>query len=516
MAYENRVFRISLIVVLLAAALFCVYSVWNYSSHDNNQSITDQGSTRFQNFNIHNHQSGDRFQNSDSTRHRQTSNGRISSGMGIEGAEYALLFITYAVIFLAAFTIIYYLYIYKKIRINPTDEKLLILTLLCAGLLFRISVSTLINGHPYDINTFRSWATAAANNIFQVYSGPRPSDYPPLYMYILFLIGKVANFPAVNPYFTLLLKLPSELADIATALLIYKLARRYMFLEISILAAAFYIFNPAVIINSTVWGQVDSFFTFMVTLSLYWLSENKLNYAAILFTATVLMKPQGIIFLPVLFFEIVRVRDLKNILKAAVFSLSTAAVILFPFSLNWGAFWIFKLFSGTVAEYPYASVNAFNFFSLIGKNYASDAVTMLGFSYHSWGLFFVTVITAISWLMYHKAKNNKFAAAAALVLIAGVFTFSTSMHERYLFPAVALSIITFIYLRDNRLLLLAAGFSITVYINTHYILFSTISGVNQAAYNLTLVLISLLNILLFIYLLKILIDVVKYRGRLFC
>ncbi len=524
MAYKNRILRISLIVVMLVAALLCVYSIWNYSNHDNNQSAPAQSSIRFQNSlhnekgrlpDIQNHQPGGQFQNSNSTQHRQPPNGLTWKGMTSEGAGYAPYLITYAIIFLAAFIIIYYLYIYKKLKINPTNERLLILTLLCAGLLFRISASTLIDGHPFDINTFKSWATAAANNIFQVYSGSRPSDYPPLYMYILFLIGKVASFPAVNPYFTLLLKLPSELADIATALLIYKLARKYMFLEISILAAAFYIFNPAVMINSTIWGQVDSFFTFLVTLSLYWLSENKLNYAAILFTATALMKPQGIIFLPVLFFELARVRDFKNILKAIVFSLLTAAVILFPFSLNQGALWIFKLFSGTVAEYPYASVNAFNFFSLIGKNYASDSATMLGFSYHSWGLFFIVVITAISWLMYHKAKNNKFAAAAALVLIAGVFTFSTSMHERYLFPAVALSVIAFIYLRDKRLLLLSAGFSTTVYINTHSILFATIIGINQAAYNFTLILTSLLNVLLFIYLLKVLIDIVFKSQKIF-
>jgi len=133
------------------------------------------------------------------------------------------------------------------------------------------------------------------------YSSSRSSDYPPLYMYILFLTGKIAGVPAMNPYFTLLLKLPSIVADITTSYLIYRLAGKYLSLEISVLLSAFYIFNPAVFINSTFWGQVDSFFTFIVVSAVFMLSEKKTGLSSALFAAAVMMKPQGIIFLPVLF-----------------------------------------------------------------------------------------------------------------------------------------------------------------------------------------------------------------------
>jgi Gpi18-like mannosyltransferase len=36
------------------------------------------------------------------------------------------------------------------------------------------------------------------------------------------------------------------------------------------------------------------------------------------------------------------------------------------------------------------------------------------------------------------------------------------MHERYLFPVVALAVLAFIYWQDKRLWLLAGGFSLTV------------------------------------------------------
>jgi len=320
----------------------------------------------------------------------------------------------------------------------------------------------------------------------------------------------------MSPYYTLLLRLPSIVADIATAYLIYRLAGKYLSREISILLSAFYAFNPAVMINSTFWGQVDSFFTFIVVSSLYMLSEKKIGLASALFTAAVLMKPQGIIFLPVLFFELVRGKSFKSFLTAAAFALGTAAMIILPFALSKDALWIFKLFSNTMGEYPYASVNAFNFFSLIGKNYAKDATTMFLLSYHNWGMIFIVIITAFSWFIYIKGNSRAFAFAAALLLIAGVFVFSTRMHERYLFPAVALSILAFIYLKDKRLLLLSAGFSSTVYINTHLVLFETSKGINFVSFNPVLIIASLLNVLLFFYLVKVLFDIAVKKKTYAC
>lgn len=433
-------------------------------------------------------------------------NGRMGGEITKAGAKYAPWLAVYSIAFLALFTAASYLYIYKKrLKIQPGNEGILILTLLCAGLLLRIAASTLIEGHPFDISTFKSWATAAANNLPQIYAD-RSVDYPPLYIYILFLLGKAAGLAALNPYFTLLLKLPPMVADIATAYLIYKLARKYLTPEFGLFLATFYIFNPAVFINSTFWGQVDSFFTLIVVSAVILLAEEKFACAAALFTAAVMMKPQGIIFLPVLLFELVRVKNPGGFLKAALSALGTAAIIVLPFSLHRGVLWLEKLFSNTIAEYPYASVNAFNFFSLIGKNYTKDTATLFIFSYHTWGMIFITAVTAFSWFIYIKGNNRMFASAAALLQIAGVFTFSTRMHERYLFPAAALAILTFIYLRDKRLLLLSAGFSVTIFSNTYFILFETLNAINPALIKPALVFTSLANVVLFACLVKVLYD----------
>lgn len=101
-----------------------------------------------------------------------------------------------------------------------------------------------------------------------------------------------------------------------------------------------------------------------------------------------------------------------------------------------------------------------------------------------------------------------YAAAAALIQIAGVFTFSVGMHERYLFPAAALSILAFIYIKDIRLLITSVGFSITSYINTHVVLFKALNGnTSFSSRSLCLILTSLLNVVLFCYLVKAMIDI---------
>ncbi|HEY8911110.1 MAG TPA: glycosyltransferase family 39 protein [Desulfosporosinus sp.] len=441
--------------------------------------------------------------------------GMHTSGNTSASANYSAQMVAYAVAFLMFFLAAYYLVTKKKVRIQPGNAKILILTILGVGLLLRIPLAMLINGHPYDLNTFKNWATTAANNFSQFYQGRNASDYPPLYIYILFLIGKIVSLSTLSPYFTLLLKLPSIVADIATSFLIYKLAKKYLTLEISLLLAAFYNFNPAVLINSTIWGQVDSFFTFIMVGAIVFLSEKKIGLASVLFTAAVLMKPQGIIFLPLLFFELIRQKALKRWIKVFISGLVTAIVIVLPFSLNTNGLWIFKLYASTLGEYPYASVNAFNFFSLLGANFTKDAGTLFVVSYHSWGLIAIVMITAFSWFLFIKGNSKVYASAVALLLIDGVFTFSTRMHERYMFPAVALSILTFIYHRDKRLMLLAVGYSTTIYINTHFVLYETQNGVNSVSYGPILIVTSLLNVLLFVYLIKVLYDV-AIRGRREC
>lgn len=538
--FKRNILKISLIFIMLISAFLCFYTVGHYKGNNtligNNQfkgernkfpngenlrqnrapldentqsgsstnTVTQNGNMTPPGKNIQSSGNIGQGQNKNMSR----PNGNMQNGSTSTATKYVPLFTTYSIAFLILFVAGYYFFIYKKIKLNCENEKILIFILLVVGLLLRISSATLMEGFSSDINLFKNWAMTAANNLSQVYSNSRGSDYPPLYIYVLAVIGKIQSISMVSPYFTLMLKLPSIVTDIVTSYIIYKLATKYLSLEISILVSAFYIFNPATFIDSAIWGQVDSFFTFLIVLAVFLLSEKKVGFSAAMFSAAVLMKPQGIIFLPVLFFELVRKRNLKTFIKVAASALITAVLIILPFSFNQDPLWIFKLYSNTISEYPYASVNAFNFFSLLGANYKNNIDNLFIFNYHTWGIIFIVVITLFSWFIYIKGKSTSFAFAAALIQIGGVFIFSVGMHERYLFPAAALAILTFIYLRDKRLLIVSMGFSATIYMNIYSVLFGMLKGINSISFSPILIVTSFLNVLLFIYLVKVLFDIV--------
>ena len=530
---KKYILRISLIFIILISSFFCIYTVRNYKSNNtmtqNNQfkkegnesnndisnmlndknipSSNGNGGIAPPNGNTQSGQNGSmtpsngKGQPGKSKNKQPRQNGNMQRGSA--NTKYVPAITTYSIMFLILSIGGYYLFRCKNIKFNLTEEKMVIFTLLVVGLLLRIAASTLMEGYSGDINLFKNWASTAANGLSQFYSNARSADYPPLYIYVLALIGKIASLPACNSYYVLLLKLPAIIADIITSYFIYRLGKKHFTGVVSLFLGAFYIFNPAIFIDSTFWGQVDSIFTLLIIFALFLLSEKKIVFSSVIFTAAILMKPQGIIFFPVLFFELVHERRMKNFIYAAVSAMITGFLIILPFSLNQESpLWIFKLYLNTISEYPYASVNAFNFFSFIGANFKNDATTLFLFNYHTIGMIFIVVITLISWFVYIKGNNKNFVSAIATLQIAGVFTFSAGMHERYLFPVVALAILAFINLKDRRFIVLAIGFSLTSYINISTILFN----INSSNFNILLKITSLLNIILVIYLVKVLID----------
>lgn len=408
---------------------------------------------------------------------------------------YSISLFTYGILFVGLSVLAYYLIKNKKVKVEVNNKKLVILSLFAIGFFLRIIFALKFQGFSSDLGLFKNWANAAANNFAGFYSNGSSSDYPPLFIYVLYLIGKIASIGNINSYYILLLKIPSIIADLVTAYVIYKLANKRFSNGISSLLALFYIFNPAIFIDSVFWGQVDSFFTMILVIAILNIAENKLYLSTIFFAMAVLMKPQGIIFAPVLFFELVRTKNIKKVILSIVIGLSTVILIILPFSLTQQPLWIIKLYQTTIGEYPYASVNAFNFFSLIKGNYVNDNNILLLFSYKIWGLIFIVINSAFSWFIYIKGNSKNYAFLSALILITGTFTFSTGMHERYLFPAVALAILSFIYLEDKLLLLISLGLSITSYLNIQAILFG---NYGRDTYSDVLIVTSLLNIIIVI------------------
>lgn len=232
--------------------------------------------------------------------------------------------------------------------------------------------------------------------------------------------------------------------------------------------------------------------------------------AAVFFAVATLIKPQALIFTPVLLLAFYHHRAWKQLALGALYGLGIFLVLAAPFFWNNGGFaGLINLYKSTLSSYPYSTVNAFNLYALTDPMWSALDVTWLGIPYRIWGFIFILVAVALAAYYSFNTKDRKDLSKSyfiAMVLITIVFVFGTKMHERYLYPVLILSLFAFMESRDRRFLTLFLGFSLTQYINVGYTLAYLNTGGNPPADGIVLVT-AITTIILAIYLLYIGYDV---------
>lgn len=390
---------------------------------------------------------------------------------------------------IAVVTVILFLFGYKAMNKTSNNNSLQkgIWVLLSLAFAIRLLSSIIYKGFSTDMNCFNSWAIRVADTGFSGFYSPDTfTDYPPGYMYILWVIGwiiKVFHLEYMSNVAVMLIKLPAMLCDIATAYIIYKVVRRKLSEEASLLCTSMYLFNPAIVVNSTIWGQVDSVLTLCIVLMCYYIWKKKQSKAIIAFAIGMTLKPQMAIVTPILLFaclEEVFVRYEEDKLRLcfnkdrffSLFGWSIAgigimALIAFPFGIQT----VIKQYTDTMGSYEFASVNAYNMWTFFDKNWVSQNETFLGIPYYLYGYVAIVITVLIgAYLFYrsHREERRVFLVPAFIIL--GMFMFSVRMHERYMYPALALLLLVFA-LKPNKKVLFAYGlFSLAQFYNVSYIM----------------------------------------------
>jgi hypothetical protein len=114
------------------------------------------------------------------------------------------------------------------------------------------------------------------------------------------------------------------------------------------------------------------------------------------------------------------------------------------------------------------SLNAFNFYSLLGLNLVS---VQGGDAVDKFVIMMIVLFSLIMILMQvrYKGKGNIVLLVSAY-MIAAIFMFSVKMHERYLFPVCLLLSVAALLIRDRRLFFMAVFFSVLQTINIAWVL----------------------------------------------
>ena len=337
-----------------------------------------------------------------------------------------------------------------KIKINTENIKKYLWVILLAGFAIRRWYGLQDVAFWFDVGCFKSWADATAYyGLNGMYHSGMFLDYPPGYMYMLWLskiVQTVFGLDYNSVAYTFVIKLPPMLADLAGAYLIYKLSKENLDEKWALFLTACYTFCPALIYNSAVWGQIDSWYTLFMVLALYFISHDDVVKASVIYAIALITKPQALLFGPVLLFWVISKKSWKIFFTAVCTGLSCMYLLAVPFAQSFNPIWLVNLYKNTFNGYRYFTVNGYNAYMIADLNWKSlDSVAGAG----SINTVVIALCFALCVWLYFSIKDKSKIFTTALILITVFFSFCTMMHERYMHPAILLALVAYIVSKNK-------------------------------------------------------------------
>ncbi|MGZ6256049.1 MAG: hypothetical protein ACXWMB_03420, partial [Candidatus Limnocylindria bacterium] len=374
----------------------------------------------------------------------------------------------------------------------PVEGGILLLAIIVSGLLLRAFIAGIWlpkSGFGTDIGDFTGWARRLAQVGPGAFYVPGLfSDYPPGYLYVLWGLGAIGH--ALQPLLGVdatggLVKIPAILADAGVAWLLFVFSRRFLGSwvgpaageRIGIVAAVLYLFNPGVIFDSAVWGQVDSVGLLAVLATIYLLARGWTEAASATAVLAMLLKFQFGFVIPIV--ALVGLKrhlfgrsadpdhdgspDILRVLTSLATGLGTLVLSILPFGLSvWSPGSSSPSLVGKFLEaantYHGLSINAFNLWMNPWSGLAAardpggltpalfwgddqSVVFLIGSFGVTWQLvsvaLFLAVAAVAAYALWRRDDAIGILAATLLVAVA-FFVLPTRVHERYLFPALVL------------------------------------------------------------------------------
>ena len=305
-------------------------------------------------------------------------------------------------------------------------------------------------------------------------------DYPPGYMLLLWLVAALRHLLGISTdsaAYLVLLKLIPILADTASAVLVWHIARRKLSESGAALLGLMMAFNPAAIINSAAWGQIDAVLALLIALCALSAADGQYIKALLWFGAAMLVKPQALLMGPVGLTAIVcgilneQGEARKRKLREALIGLAACLGLIFAVGvvcclgqpLTRPVAWLIELYTKTVQGYRYVTVNTLNLYYLLGLNWAAAenhggviALAWVMFALAQAGCVYLTIAS-------RKQPRRLFLTGGLLMML--ICTFGPMIHERYIFPALLLLALAFACERDRRLLISLTALTATLFLN---------------------------------------------------
>lgn len=268
-----------------------------------------------------------------------------------------------------------------------------------------------------------------------------------IFNFFLFLNNTFSFFPSFiipileSQLHVWMVKLPFILADLGIGVLIYKIVREFNPKK-ALLASSFFLFNPVLIYNSSIWGQTDSLINLLALSGIYYTFKKKYFWGIILFLSSFLFKLSLIIYIPIFGLLLLkRIKDWKKFIAPVLFFIVFIFCLAIPFTFGDKTpfQWIWYMYTNRVLPRQGSMLNgnAFNLWVvLFGVDLSKSEFTQfLGLTYQTWSRILYILFLIPVWIKFLRSKIDVKTLSLAFILSAfGAFIFLTNMHERYLYP----------------------------------------------------------------------------------
>lgn len=305
---------------------------------------------------------------------------------------------------------------------------ILIIILIGIALVLRLLLVPFTN---YDTDGYFRWYDFIVRNGIRPALGQNFAIYTPPYLYLLSLVTLTKNVISK----IVAIKLIPTFFDLINAFLIFRILRlKYPVGNIPYLAAAVFLSAPTVVMNSALWGQVDSFYTCFLLITIFFLLTERPLFAMIGFGLALSIKAQAAFLGP--FLLLMAWKKRIPWYGFGLVPLSYLAAML-PAMLAGRSLWdVLTVYRNQAAELQILSHNAPNWYIFVPQSTypVSMPIGML-----------ITLFISLSWAYIHSRQNSsnnyENVLFAALVSVALTPFLLPKMHDRYFYPADVLSIL---------------------------------------------------------------------------
>lgn len=343
---------------------------------------------------------------------------------------------------------------------QPRREQALLWGILGVSLVVQLLLAP-YRGFFNDMQIYLRWAAAFNTNPLTIYSSSQVA-YPPLTIYLYAALelayhgmGRLLGFSDARlvvdglqrfSALWLVAKLPTIGANLGSAWLLYRLTRPVTSARWALLATASYALAPSLLLDGALWGQTDGIPVVLILLAIVAIQRERSGWAGAALGAAVMMKPQPIIFLPLLLLYLLRVAGWRAAARASLALVSVVVALCLPYLLP-PRFELLTLYHNATMVQGYVSSNAFNLWFMVNPLLLPGTPVIGPLTAAPVGALLFTPVYALALALVWRGRSLAALAMALALAATGFFELTAMQHERYLFQALAFLLLAAAYSR---------------------------------------------------------------------